>query len=338
MWREDTFDSTQKQLCRNLAPAASGGSALVLLEEIKQFVRDAVERREHSGAEGAADVWRFGTSLTSYLRQLDERELRFLRRHTFHFTGDNYQRYLFGNNSDRDGIAAAARFHFNRLPGFSIDEGENGIGYETDFGLISFDLIRYISVVADLVESGALKADDQKVLLEIGGGYGGLARTALAYAPACSYVICDLEEMLFCSAVYLSNQCGAERVHLVADDLGASQLVSGHFYLLPQSNLEQLRGRFALALNQQSMQEMTQDQVERYCDFLADHATMFYSRNYPSLSAIGGVDFLSKFSTVKDLNAFLRQRFELIWSGPKETAEFGDAWLERLLLRCSFKM
>lgn len=76
-------------------------------------------------------------------------------------------------------------------------------------------------------------------------------------------------------------------------------------------------------------------QVERYCNFIADHAALFYSRNYPSLDAIDNVDFLAHYQTVKDLNAFLRQRFELIWTGPKETAEFGDAWLERLVMRCS---
>jgi putative sugar O-methyltransferase len=301
------------------------------LSDIRQFVEIAVQRRERESLAGASDAWRYGISLLSYLRQLDEYELRFLRRHTFHFTGDNYQRYDHGSQADEQHITDAARYHFARLPDFRIDEGHYGIGYDTEFGRVSFDLIRYVSLLADLVESGALNRDKQSAILEIGGGYGGCARVIAAYAPKAAIVICDLEEMLFCSAVYLSNMCGADTIHML-DQLDAASLIPGHFYLVPQSRLENLTGRFDLALNQQSMQEMERSQVARYCDFMAQHVDVFYSRNYPSLDSIA--ERLSQYNLIKDLNNFLRERFRVVWVGPKETAEFGDAWLERLTLDC----
>jgi putative sugar O-methyltransferase len=328
IWASSQF---RKRLPSTPVQGSSGEIPLMTLSDIRQFVEIAVQRRERESLAGASDAWRYGTALTSYLRQLDENELRFLRRHTLHFTGDNYQRYDHGSQADEQHITDAARYHFARLPGFRIDEGQYGIGYDTEFGRVSFDLIRYVSLLADLVESGALNRDKPSVVLEIGGGYGGCARVIAAYAPKAAVVMCDLEEMLFCSAVYLSNMCGTDSVHMV-DQLDAASLIPSHFYLVPQSRLETLTGSFDLALNQQSMQEMERSQVERYCDFMTQHVDMFYSRNYPSLDSIA--ERLSQYHLIKDLNNFLRERFRVVWVGPKETAEFGDAWLERLLLDC----
>jgi hypothetical protein len=44
---------------------------------------------------------------------------------------------------------------------------------------------------------------------------------------------------------------------------------------------------------------------------------------------------MTEFDQIKDLNSFLRRRFPVLWVGSKETAVFGDAWLERLLLSCA---
>jgi hypothetical protein len=139
--------------------------------------------------------------------------------------------------------------------------------------------------------------------------------------------------MLFCSAVYLTNMCGEERVHLVENGLDASTLQPGHFYLVPQIDLERIEGDFRVALNQQSMQEMERRQVERYCDYLAGHVDLFYSRNLTSLDSMANADFLGHFDLIKGLNDYLRSRFPVIWTGPPETAQIGDAQLERLLLR-----
>lgn len=303
-------------------------------QNAKEFVEAAIRRRDSESLPGASDVWRLSVTIFAYLRQLDDHELKFLRRHTFHFTGDNYQRYLFGNKDDKGSILGQMKEALARLPGFAIGEAEHGIGYETPYGLVSSDLVRYVSVVADLAESGAIDKTDRKILLEIGGGYGGLARTTLMYAPSCSYIVCDLEETLFCSAVYLTNAFGAERVHLVDGGIDTATMQPGHFYVLPQIDLERISGRIDIAMNQQSMQEMERRQVDRYCDFFGRQVGQFYSRNYPSLDSIENVSFLSDFNLVKDLNELLKSRFPVVWRRAPEPSGVGDDRLERLVLRC----
>lgn len=308
-----------------------------MLSKIKRFVEDSIRRRSADILPGASDVWQLGIELISYVRQLDEHELKYLRRHTYHFTGDNYQRYLFGTRADLARLLEQRRALLDRLPRLELDEGPNGIGYDTEFGRISADLIRYLSGLSDLVASGALRPTDRKAVLEIGGGYGGLARTTLSFAPGCAYVICDLEEMLFFSAVYLSSMFGAERVHLVEGGIDREALESGHFYLVPQIDIERLCGRFELALNQSSMQEMETRQVERYCDFLGSHAEFFYSRNLTSTAETHVADFLDRFDLVKQLNEKLRRRFTLLWTGRPgkvDVADENQPHVERMLLRC----
>jgi len=309
-----------------------------ILETIKDFTAAAIAERDstQTGAVAPSDAWRVGAQFFNYVRQLDAEELRFIRRHTFHFTGDIYQRYIFGSASDRADLLEAANSCFARLPGFRLGETEIGIGYDSDLGRISSDLIRYVSVLADLVDSGSLNDVGKKHVLEIGGGYGGLARAVLAYSSDCSYTICDLEETLFCSAVYLSNLIGAERVHLVEGTLKTKDLQEGHVFLIPQSRLDRIEAEFDLALNQQSMQEMNTGQIDRYCDFMRWHVLRFYSRNLPNLAAVTVTsDFLSQFKLVKDLNAYLREKFpRVLWIGPAETNQVGDAYMERLVFAC----
>lgn len=310
--------------------------SFAMLVEIKNFVATAIRERDESPdpRHRASHPWQYGASLISYLRQLDEHELRFLRRHTFHFTGDVYQRYACGTEPDRQRVVDAARYIFSRLPGFRLDEGPYGIGYQTEFGLISSDFIRYLSVLADLIDNGSLRRNRRQTILEIGGGYGGLARAVVAYQPDAAYVLCDLEETLFCSAVHLRNTMGGNRVHLCTT-LGNQDLQPGHFYCVPQSRLDDIEVDFDLAVNHQSMQEMETAQVARYCDYVEDRARVLYSRNYPSLSCMRMAERMTEFDQIKDLNSFLRRRFPVLWVGSKETAVFGDAWLERLLLSCA---
>jgi hypothetical protein len=308
-----------------------------MLDNIKRFVDRAIQERDASTdpKRKASDIWQFGIDVIGYVRQLDEAELKFLRRHTFHFTGDNYQRYSYGSTGDRNGLLEQTETAFGRLPGFSVEETSSGIGYDGPRGRISFDLLRYVTVLADLVEAGCLSPVDRKDILEIGGGYGGLARTVLAYSPGCSYTLCDLEETLFYSAVYLKNMIGEDRIHLVEDTLVDSQLTPGHFFLVPQARLDRIRARFDLTLNQQSMQEMTEAQVARYFEFMSGHSTLFYSRNYPSHDSIANADFVGGHNLVRGLNDFIRNSFPtVVWSGPKETGTVGDAWLERIIVRC----
>jgi len=78
-----------------------------------------------------------------------------------------------------------------------------------------------------------------------------------------------------------------------------------------------LDSRFDLAINQQSMQEMNQAQVDNYCDLLHKSARRFYSCNISQHSA--GV--IGRTGIVEGLNARLIRAFpEIIWDSESEAA------------------
>jgi SAM-dependent methyltransferase len=269
-----------------------------------------------------------------YVFALPEEELRRIRLHTYHLTSDGYQRYYFAERGLRDLLVRGQRHFLDRIgPGFSLEEGENGIGVDGPDGRVSHDLLRYLGVLVDLVESKQLTRETTGTVLEIGGGYGGLARAVCAYAPRIAYVISDLEETLFFSATYLRNELGAQRVHLVDDELSTRELREGHVYLTAQSRLEGLRDlRFDLAINQQSMQEMTRSQVERYCAFLGGRAAALYSCNLP-----GHGELAREKQTVLDLDRLIESIFPRVsWRStpPDKRERFGDNTLERAVHVC----
>jgi len=54
-------------------------------------------------------------------------------------------------------------------------------------------------------------------ILEIGGGYGALARQIKRIMPNVSYTICDLPASLYVSSAYLSVACPDLATHVVSE-------------------------------------------------------------------------------------------------------------------------
>jgi hypothetical protein len=161
-------------------------------------------------------------------------------------------------------------------------------------------------VLGDLIEAGLLAREGAPRVLEIGGGYGGLALMGLQFNPRLSWVICDLEESLFIQGVFLTRHLGEARVKL-----GVPAAVEpGTVYLVPQSRAEELASlRFDFAVNQQSMQEMTLAQVGHYAGLLEKCAGRFYSCNRRS----HGAGIVRDKGLVADLHEALAGRFEVLW-------------------------
>jgi SAM-dependent methyltransferase len=307
-------------------------------DDLRRFCDDSLRAREGLAADGSlvpSQMWKMGTHTFAYVRHLPDWELEKIRRHTDHVTGDSYIQYHYF--SER--VRAALRddyLYLSRRLGFEPTEGESGIGF--DFGAggagatggaggddlvqmqgaapavpglqravrVSRDLVRYLRVVDDLVQSGALAKSATGAFLEIGGGYGGLAATIHQYAPQLAYVIVDLEETQFLQATNLAVRFGFAKLRLCAGGLDDAPLEPGCFHLVPQHRAESIAGRrFAVAANQQSMQEMTRVQVERYCRLLARCADRFYSCNldrHPDR-------FSAPMGLVADLGALLASHF-----------------------------
>jgi putative sugar O-methyltransferase len=128
----------------------------------------------------------------------------------------------------------------------------------------------------------ATRIPAMNAVCEIGGGFGAPARLALtnSYRRPDIYTIVDLPESLFFAEVYLSATLGAECVSYFSDrPLKAARR---GVTLCPVSRLTALAPlHFDLAINTWSMQEMTDDYVSFYRDWLVRQAPdHFYSWNY----------------------------------------------------------
>lgn len=249
---------------------------------IFEFSDRAIANRDQStdSASKPSVYWQEYIRLFNYIRFLPETELERIRFHTHHLNSDGYLEYKLSNKARRERLAEEYRYYADRLR-FDGTEKGNAIGIDFNGqGLINRDIIRYMMVLDDFDSSGKITRGEALNFLEIGGGYGGLARIIHERFAKAAYVLCDLEETLVFSAIYLTSRYGSENVHLV-DRGGGVNLEPGHFYVVPQSVLETLSfsEKFDVAINQESMQEMTRDTVERYCGYMRQHANYFYSCN-----------------------------------------------------------
>jgi len=275
---------------------------------ILDFVESEIARRDALPPDALApsDYWKDFNRFSSYIRTLPDAELEHIRHHTWHINGDRYDAYHFISERRRRQLIENYEGLLPRLRGFRWTEPAGGIGIDTPHGLISVSFLRYAVALADLLDAGLLARDGEPRVLEIGGGYGGLALLCLQFNPRIAYVVCDLEETLFVQGVYLTQQLGEARVRLGVP----TTLEPGCVYLVPQTRAKELASlRFDFAANQQSMQEMTPAQVERYCEILERCAARFYSCNRRR----HGKGVVESKGLVADLHERLARRFPVLW-------------------------
>jgi hypothetical protein len=301
---------------------------------IKQFVLKSIdERKDISHNVTPSQYWTDFARNFRYVYDLSDVELQRIRYHTFHLTSDFYLTYYFASEGFKDLMVRGYQYFVETYNLHPVEEGANGVGVETQFGRISHDLLRYLGVAADLFDSNLLDKSSPRTIVEFGGGYGGLARICLTQNPLVSYFICDLEETLFFSYVYLSAQLGQERVHLVTDSIHRHDVMPGHAYIVPQSKMEHMENiQFHFAVSQQSLQEMSKAQVERYLTWASVHAEKIYSCNIVDHGQIANLKGL-----VTDLPFVLCQYFSKpVWLGvmPAPEGFFGDNHLPRAVYKC----
>ena len=178
------------------------------------------------------------------------------------------------------------------------------IGWVIDGKIVTCDTYAYQERIALMFECGAI--DQLKVvaaagrtprILEIGGGFGGLAYHLKKIVPQAHVVIVDIPESLVFAAAYLSLSIPHDRfvymtgasptTDLMCDEPGCTFVPNFMFDRVVDAGFP-----FDLAINTLSMSEMGPDQVSYYCrgiqKLLAPQGG-FFEQNQDN-STIGKVD------------------------------------------------
>ena len=123
-----------------------------------------------------------------------------------------------------------------------------------------------------------------EIVMEIGTGFGGLARLMRMALPETTFLLVDLPETLVFTDVYLRLNFPELRIGYISEptniDLG--YLHRFDFLLVPNNLIDNLRGlKVDLAINIASFGEMTQESTNSYLRFIEDelHTDALYSIN-----------------------------------------------------------
>lgn len=134
-------------------------------------------------------------------------------------------------------------------------------GWRVSGVILNPDTLVYQERISLLYDAGVIGKLKRPRILEIGGGYGALARALWPMVGRGLYVICDLPESLMFAGLYLTLTTDAPVALNISGDEG--------YLLLPNYWFHELRGPFDLVINTISMSEMTPYQVEIYARAIA---------------------------------------------------------------------
>ena len=166
------------------------------------------------------------------------------------------------------------------------------VGWNVNGVVVSRDTYVYQERVNLLYESGVLSrlleiAKRRPVrILEVGGGYGALARAISGIIKPLQYVICDIPESLIFSAIYLTTtlpeksvtvEAHAERLSLAGEGI---KLLANYSFPKMVEQAEQ----FDLVINTSSFSELSERQLKIYAQGIATcigKDGLFYEQNLP---------------------------------------------------------
>jgi putative sugar O-methyltransferase len=147
---------------------------------------------------------------------------------------------------------------------FMPDYG-NSYGYYIDNVFIRTGA-EYFQYYATRISSLIRNEIDRKVVVELGGGYGGLGYFLTKQIPDLTYVDFDLPENMALTAYYLMNSFPEKRVLLYGEgELNAKNLEEYDIVIMPNFELPKFpSNRANLAFNSYSLAEMSTETIQTY--------------------------------------------------------------------------
>jgi hypothetical protein len=335
------------------------------VNEIKGAVSGMIEQRNRLASADASlrstPFWQYLSQTYSYVMELSPGNLRNLRLHTGIIDGDLWRfRFPYPQlNPDREAKLMGYEALVHGLPeemhiGEPRSEGMSApVGVEWHGRIINWNIARFQRCVADLYHAGLigqLLLSDSPLIVEIGGGYGGLALQLTRMIPKATYITIDLPEMLFFSGVYLAAH-NPHKPIILADDQPRKSLEPGPIVLVPNYALHTLSAlKPSLVINMESFPEMTAENVREYLSFFARTLTgLLYTNNvdsHPQNPALGSLSDLleNDYAIYPDRKYY--ENFWQRWGGaswdmkhrtylcaPKQGASFPQEWAKKRFLR-----
>jgi putative sugar O-methyltransferase len=263
-------------------------------------VRRATASSLDTGKSSKSGFWEKNWRFFKYMLSLNDDDLRMIRFHASLLSEDHPLKYWVldrSHGADRipmiqayqrytDGLGEAYRIGEPRI---EAAPEQHGVLFEGR--IVNDDILRYQAVISNLATLGVfdhLAARNKRLaMLEVGGGYGGLAFQIAKIVRNVSYVLIDNPEALFLAGAYLALNHPTARIYLFDE----ATCTKAHFrdsfeeydYLLvPDFALSELKAvDFDLFLNLMSFQEMSEKQIDAYLSFAADRCRGFlYSENF----------------------------------------------------------
>jgi putative sugar O-methyltransferase len=245
--------------------------------------------KEYEGATTPSAYWRQELDGFEYMLDASPLIINRLREHCYHLTGIHSYEYRPHHAHRKEAFANK----LNALRGldgngelFVAESGElGGFGHEIDGRLVNIDTLKFYESIIALDKAGLLgplreQGGDKKMVVEIGGGWGGFAYQVKTLCPKLCYVIIDLPQTLLFSAVYLTTLFPNARSFIYGDspleDPRSYDLVFLPHYFIEESMLP----KADLIVNMVSFQEMTDAQVLDYARWAWDNGcSHLYSHN-----------------------------------------------------------
>ena len=196
----------------------------------------------------------------------------------------------------------------------------SGVNYKGH--IVNFNIARFQGYIRDLYRAGALdfveKAEDKQLIVEIGGGYGGLAHNlGTILDKKATYLIIDLPELFMFQGAFLAVNNPEKSIYVYDNETFNSEFLAKQIYdydfvLAPNYMLDKLNEikEIAIFMNMHSFQEMSEKQVQEYVDFARDRVTYcIFSDNFSGRHPYNRTDLTS-------VSAILEASFDL-YPSPK---------------------
>ena len=153
---------------------------------------------------------------------------------------------------------------------------------------LSYRILRYAYYLSQIKNNLNFTTSSNHLILDLGGGYGGLARTLKYHYPQSTIIIIELPELCLLSNYFLKNCFPNSKIANISDfdmskKISTQDLRSYDFVILPPPMFSLIENDIIdLSINTTSLGEMTEEMQKYYTYNIERSSKFFYSVNRKS--------------------------------------------------------